>query len=63
MTALIDDEALTVDDICRLLKVKRKWVYDAVAAKRIPHTKVGRQLRFHRRELESWLQGNHIDGR
>ena len=62
-TGLLDDEVLTVDDVARLLKVRRKWVYDAVANNRLPHTKVGRLLRFHRNELEIYLQQNHNPGR
>ena len=49
-------DLLTVADVCALFKVTKDWVYDEVEAGRLPHVKLGRkQLRFRRRELESYL--------
>jgi excisionase family DNA binding protein len=52
-------DLLTVADVCALFKVTKDWVYDEVEAGRLPNVKLGRkQLRFRRRELESYLAGH-----
>lgn len=52
-------EALwTVDDLVRLLRVTRYWVYDrtrASAQDPIPHFKLGRSLRFSAGDVREWL--------
>ena len=50
-------DLLTVDDVCRLLKVKRSWVYDAAERGDLPVVRLGRQLRFRRTDL-ALLVGN-----
>ena len=50
-------DLLTVDDVCRLLKVKRSWVYDAAERGDIPAVRLGRQLRFRRTDIAQ-LVGN-----
>lgn len=57
------DDLMTVDEAALLLRVKKKWLYDACAAKRVPHTKVGHFLRFSRRELEAYLAKQHVAAR
>jgi excisionase family DNA binding protein len=52
-----DLELLTADELCSLLKVKRKWLYVQVQANQIPFARLGRQLRFAPREIEAWLDG------
>lgn len=53
------DDLMTIDEAASLLRVKKKWLYNAVAAKKVPHTKVGHFLRFSRRELEQYLARHH----
>ena len=49
-------ELLTVDDLVRLLKVKKSWVYDAHSRGELPGRKVGKQhLRFRRCDVETYL--------
>jgi excisionase family DNA binding protein len=47
---------LVVSDISKRLRVRDKWVYDAVAAGRLPHYRVGRYLRFDTLEIEQWIK-------
>ena len=54
------DDLLTVPEAAALLRVGDKWLYNAVAAKKVPHTKVGKHLRFSRAELEQYLERNHV---
>lgn len=53
------DEALnllTVDDVCRLLKVRRSWVYDAVDRGHLSAVRLGRQVRFRHTELARFVE-------
>lgn len=51
-----NDQYMTPDELSDWLKVRKDWVYDAVQRKAIPHTRVGRLLRFHRGEVRAWLK-------
>lgn len=49
---------LTPEEVATFLRKSRSWVYQAAADKKLPSTRVGRDLRFKRSELESWLNAN-----
>jgi excisionase family DNA binding protein len=51
----MDDEIMTPDEVCAYLKINKDWLYDQVQARRIPHLRLGRQLRFRRAELLDFL--------
>lgn len=57
----MDDELLTPDEVCAYLKINKDWLYDQVEARRFPHIRLGRQLRFRRSELDDFLDA-HSDG-
>jgi excisionase family DNA binding protein len=46
---------LAVDDIAALLRVGRNTVYALVAKNQIPHRRLGKQIRFSRDAVMSWL--------
>jgi excisionase family DNA binding protein len=48
-------EFLTVDEIAKMLKVSRVWVYKLVREKRIPYYHIEKCVRFHSKEIEQWL--------
>jgi excisionase family DNA binding protein len=50
-------ELLTPDDLCALFKIRRSWLYDAVESGGLPVVRLGRQLRFRRRDVASYLDG------
>jgi len=53
-----DDALLTVRDAARLLKVSVSWVYEHVrpgTEVRLPAVKLGKYLRFHRRDLRDYI--------
>lgn len=54
--AQADFELLDVDDVARLLKVKKRTIYEWVRTKRIPFKHVGDLLRFNRAEILEWLE-------
>ncbi|MGE5183155.1 MAG: helix-turn-helix domain-containing protein [Acidobacteriota bacterium] len=58
MSAIAEDNAepvLGVHDVARLLRVGRNTVYELVGRNEIPHRRLGKQIRFSRDALMSWL--------
>ena len=51
-----DKEYLSVEDLCAYLDVTKNTVYDWRKKGTIPFTKVGRHLRFSRKEIDRWLR-------
>lgn len=56
-------DLLTVEELCRWLKVPKATVYDWTHTGVIPHYKVGRLVRFDPHEIEAWLEARRIRGR
>lgn len=53
----IENEVMNVDEVAVFLRINRKTVYEAVAARRIPHQRLGRRILFSRSALLQWLTG------
>jgi excisionase family DNA binding protein len=54
------DQALwTVAEVASFLKVSRSFVYQACAAKTLPHVRIGASLRFDPATLRAWVRGEH----
>ena len=49
---------MTLDEVAAYLRLSKDTVYRMVQSGRIPAVKVGTQWRFHRPEVEQWLEGN-----
>lgn len=56
----MNDELMTPDDVCDLLKVTKDWLYDQVQARRIPHIRLGRHLRFRHAEMLAHIAANSV---
>ena len=59
-----DDGLLTVQDTARLLKVSVTWVYEHVrpdAEDRLPFVKLGKYLRFDRRDLRAYVDAKRSE--
>ena len=61
----VDDEALlTVHDTARFLQVSVTWVYEHVrpeAEDRLPFVKLGKYLRFDRRDLRAYVDAKRAE--
>jgi len=59
------EHLMTIDEVAAYMQVSRFTVYRLVKARSIPGTKIGRQWRFHRAEIDRWLkeQSNKRMGR
>lgn len=54
----VDDlDLMTVEEVCALLKVRKWFVYDAVSSGRLVAVKLGRSLRFRRRDIARFIEG------
>jgi excisionase family DNA binding protein len=49
------DPLLTADEVADLLRVTRGWVYSETRARRIPHVRLGRYVRYRRSAVEAWV--------
>ncbi len=49
------DAVLDVEQTARLLRVGRNTIYELVGRNEIPHRRLGKQIRFSRDALMSWL--------
>ena len=49
------EPVLDVEDVARLLRVGRNTIYELVGRNEIPHRRLGKQIRFSRDALMSWL--------
>ena len=51
----LDDRLLTADEVAELLRLPVSTIYDLARTRRLPHLRIGRALRFSRRDLEAHL--------
>ncbi len=59
LRGLEQDELLTVDEVAQILKVPRSWVYERSRERtpdRLPHIKLGKYLRFYRRDVLGYTE-------
>lgn len=49
------DAVLAVEDVAKLMRVGRNTIYALVARNQIPHRRLGKQIRFSRASVMSWL--------
>ena len=54
-----ENQLLTVEEVARLLRVPKSWVYErsrARSRRQIPHLKLGKYLRFHKADVQEYLE-------
>ncbi len=60
-TATLIEQLINIDELCQILKLKRSYIYLLTHQKKIPHYKLGGQLRFKLSDIEQWLQDQFVD--
>ena len=55
---MADEHFLTTEEVLDYLQVNLRTVYRLIKSKKLPATRVGRQWRFRRRDLDIWLANN-----
>ena len=51
----MDNQYMTVKEVCQLLKVSRLTVYRWIKFKKLPAIKIGKEFRFAKGEIEEFL--------
>jgi excisionase family DNA binding protein len=51
----VPERLLEAEDVAGILGMTTDWVYREVRAKRLPHIRLGRYVRFRRESIEAWL--------
>lgn len=59
---MIDETFLTTSEVLDYLQVNLRTVYRLIKAGKIPAIRVGRQWRFRKRDLDSWLEDQRASG-
>jgi len=49
------DPLLNADEVAALLRMTKAWVYAETRAKRIPHVRLGRYVRYRRSAVLQWI--------
>jgi excisionase family DNA binding protein len=57
-TAMSDDSFLTTEDVLGYLKINLRTVYRLIEAGKIPAIRVGRQWRFRKKDIDTWLNAH-----
>lgn len=52
----VPERLLEADDVAAILGMTTDWVYREVRAKRLPHIRLGRYVRFRRESINAWLE-------
>lgn len=52
------NDILTIPEVARYLKLSKSKVYYLVQQGKIPHIKIGRNVRIKESELQQWLEQN-----
>jgi len=47
---------LVASEVAELLRVTEAWVYAETRAKRLPHIRLGRYVRYRRAAIDDWLR-------
>ena len=53
---MMSDTLMTIEDLARYLKVRKRTIYEWLRAKKIPASKVIGQWRFRRDRIDKWLE-------
>ncbi len=54
------EKLLTIDELAKVLSVKKSTIYQWVHLGLIPHIKVGRLLRFREEDIQKWLISRQV---
>ena len=54
------DDIFTSDQLAGYLQVRKQWVYERVSLGEIPHTKVGKYLRFRKSAIDKWIESQSV---
>ncbi len=56
----MDDKIFTIPEVAGYLKMSKSKVYTLVQTRKIPHIKIGRNVRVREGDLKKWIEKNVI---
>lgn len=51
-----EEDLMTIEEVCKFLKLSKPTVYNLVSASKIPNSKVGKRLYFSRSKILKWIE-------
>ena len=60
---MLEDELLTIQDLARYLRLKPQTIYRWAQSRKIPGAKFGKEWRFRRSEIQSWIEANYTEAK
>jgi len=54
------ERLMTIDELSKYLSIPKGSLYNMVNEGKIPHLKVGKRVRFCKREIDEWLEAQKI---
>jgi excisionase family DNA binding protein len=59
---MMDESFLTTEEVLEYLQVNLRTVYRLIKAGKLPAVRVGRQWRFRKRDIDTWLENQRTRG-
>jgi excisionase family DNA binding protein len=56
----VQDAILTPNQLADYLQISKQWVYERVSLGEIPHTRVGKYLRFRKSDIDKWMGSRSV---
>ena len=55
-----DDPIFDVSSLAKHLSVDSTWIYKQTSLKTIPYFRVGKYIRFRKKDIDKWIEGHTI---
>ena len=56
----MNDSVFTIPEVAKHLKLSRSKVYYLVQQRKIPHVRIGRNVRIKESDLYAWMEQNRV---
>lgn len=57
----IMEELICIEELCKILKLKKSYIYLLTHEKKIPHFKLNGHLRFRLSDIEQWVEKQYVN--
>jgi excisionase family DNA binding protein len=62
-TTVSEARLFTPQQTAEYLGVRPSWVYEQARARKLPHLKLGKHIRFLQEDLDAWIAARRIEAR
>ncbi len=53
---------LTLNEAAKIMHVSQAWLYKMAKKGRVPHRRIGRMIRFHRKDIDELMDAHKTGG-